>query len=76
MVGYMVAQPVSSSTEGESAQEKRMARRMYVQPVGRFAAKCRFSAFKGTYFDNPDMKMIVNAIKLPSVVAKEVAKAV
>jgi len=67
MVGYMVSQPVSSTAEGEGASEKKIARRMYVQPVGRFAAKCRFSSFKGTYFDNPDMKMIMKAINLPTV---------
>ena len=67
MVGYLVAKPVGAQAEGEDAEsggDKKMARRLYVQPIGNFAAKCRFSSFKGTYFDNPTMETIIKAIKL------------
>lgn len=56
MVGYLVL----AVQEGED--DKVMARRLYVQPVGRFAAKNRFSAFKGNQFDNPTIGSILKAV--------------
>jgi hypothetical protein len=43
---------------------KSIPRRMFIQPVGRYAAKNRFSSFKDTYFDNPTMKSILTQVGL------------
>lgn len=56
MVGYLV---MGSSEGGEQP-----IRRLYVQPGARYAAKCRFSRFKGQYIENPSMKTIFEAIGL------------
>lgn len=46
-------------------------RRLWVQPAGRFAAKCRFSKFKGTHFDNPTIKSILDAVGLTQTLKSE-----
>jgi hypothetical protein len=56
VVGYLVT--------GEATQDGKLPRRLYVQPTGRFAAKCRFSKFKGTYFDNPTIGSILKQVGL------------
>lgn len=56
MVGYLVMGP--QEVDGET----KLVRRLYVQPVGRFSAKCRFSNFKGNYFDNPTIKSILSGV--------------
>jgi hypothetical protein len=33
-------------------------RRLFLQPVGKFDAKCRIASFKGSYLDNPTMEDI------------------
>ncbi len=58
MVGYYV---LATGTEDEV-----LRRRLYVQPVGRFAAKCRFTSFKGNYFDNPTIEKILESVGLLS----------
>ncbi len=55
MVGYYVLRP--GGEDGGDA-----ARRLYVQPVGRWNAKCRFTSYKKPYFDNPDMDDIIKAV--------------
>ncbi len=55
MVGYL------ASVKGE---EGKLTRKLYVQKVGRFDAKCRFPAFKGTHFENPTIGSILKAVKL------------
>lgn len=58
MVGYLVI--------GQPSEETGVIpRRLYVQPSGRWAAKCRFSRFKEGHFDNPTMEEIVERIGLP-----------
>ncbi|KKL66145.1 hypothetical protein LCGC14_2147940, partial [marine sediment metagenome] len=57
LVGYYV---LATGTEDEV-----LRRRLYVQPVGRFAAKCRFTSYKGNYFDNPTIGMILKDVGLP-----------
>jgi len=57
MVGYYVLRP--GGEDGSDA-----ARRLYVQPVGRWNAKCRFTSYKKPYFDNPDMDDILKAVGL------------
>lgn len=54
VVGYM---------RMDQANEK-MVRRMFVQPVGRFAAKCRFAAYKKPYFDDPTIGGILQSVGL------------
>lgn len=57
MVGYLVV--------GQEAQEGQpLPRRLYVQPGGRYAAKSRFSAYRGAYFDNPTMEKILKDVGL------------
>lgn len=52
IVGYLkTGQVVEGKTEAP--------RRLYVQPVGKFDAKNRKSAFKEPYFDNPTMSTIM-----------------
>ena len=75
MVGYLTSGAVAA-VEGGETNEKTIGRRMYVQPVGRFAAKNRFSMFKGTYFDNPTMETIFRSVGLlPKLAAKTAAGA-
>ena len=59
VVGWLVRARVGGDDEGK------MRRRLYVQPTGKFQAKCRFSAFKGDYFDDPTIETIMKAVKLP-----------
>ena len=57
MVGYLVV--------GQSeAEDKPLPRRLYVQPNPRFAAKSRFSAYRGAHFDNPTMEKILRDVGL------------
>ena len=57
VVGFLVI--------GQTAEEgKALPRKMYVQPAGRWAAKCRFSKFKGVAFENPSLKSILNEVGL------------
>jgi hypothetical protein len=55
MVGYL---QVGTSDQGIPP------RRLGVQPGNRFEAKCRFSRFKGAYFDDPSMGKILHAVGL------------
>jgi len=45
-------------------EEGKVARRLYVQPIDRFAAKNRFAAFKEPYFENPTISGILKAVGL------------
>ncbi|KKK66256.1 hypothetical protein LCGC14_2965920 [marine sediment metagenome] len=56
MVGFLVL--------GATTEDGRIPRRLYVQPTGKFAAKCRFSSFKGDHIDNPTIKVILDAVGL------------
>ncbi len=49
-------------------------RALFVQPSGRWQAKCRFSAFKGIRFDDPHIKSILEAVGLRKSVTKAKAK--
>jgi len=55
VVGYLT---IVKSDEGKAI------RRLYVQPIERFAAKNRFVAFKETHFDNPTIGGILKAVGL------------
>jgi len=57
MVGYMVL---------VKGSDDEMHRRMWVQPVGRFKAKCRFSNYTKTHFDDPTLAKILKAVGLTS----------
>lgn len=65
MVGYLViGNPVEEETkEGVISI---IPRRLFVQPgpSGKYNAKCRFPKFKGAYFDDPTMEMILDAVGL------------
>lgn len=56
IVGYLVLG--SPNDKGE------IPRRMFVQPIGRYAAKNRFSCCKASHFDNPTMKSILTGVGL------------
>ena len=43
--------------------EKEVARRLWIQPVGKFDAKTRMASFKDPYIDAPDMTKIMLAFK-------------
>jgi len=64
VVGYLVI----GQAENENDP---LPRRLYVQPVKgqRFNAKCRFSSFKGSYFDNPTMGTILETVGLISALS-------
>ncbi len=55
VVGYLV---IGKGEDGT------LHRRLHVQPIGRYAAKCRFSTFKGNHFDDPTMMDILEAVGL------------
>jgi hypothetical protein len=59
VVGYLVMGVPES-------EEAPIPRTLYVQPVKgqRFAAKCRFSSFKGSYFNNATMGKILETVGL------------
>ena len=67
VVGFLVLKSVE--------EEGKTERRLWVQPAGRFAAKCRFSTYKKAYFDNPTLPSIVAAVGLLGPVAKQRADA-
>ncbi len=52
VVGYLCQR---EDSDGKSV------RRVFVQPVGKFAAKNRKGSFKGSHFDNPTIPMIMEA---------------
>ena len=54
IVGYLVI--------GAAAEDGSIPRRMFVQPVGRYAAKNRWSSYKKAHFDNPTMRSILTAV--------------
>jgi len=56
VVGYLV---IGQGEEGQPAP-----RRLYVQPGARYAAKSRFSRYRGTFFDNPTMAGILHDVGL------------
>ncbi len=56
MVGYLQV--------GSPRDDGTIPRRLHVQPTGKFAAKCRFSSFKGSHFDDPTIESILEAIDL------------
>ncbi len=56
MVGYLVT--------GQADEEGNIPRRLYVQPSGRHAAKCRFSGYKKPFFENPTVGDIIKAVGL------------
>jgi len=45
-------------------EEGKPLRRLFVQPIDRFAAKNRFAAFKDPWFDNPTIESILKAVGL------------
>jgi hypothetical protein len=57
IVGYLTAGKLA---EGQTEA----ARRLYVQPVGKFDAKCRRASFRGSYIDDPTMGSILKAVGL------------
>lgn len=56
IVGYYVL--------GQPKDDGSIPRRLYVQPVGKFSAKCRFSNFKEAFFENPTMGSILQKVGL------------
>jgi hypothetical protein len=57
VVGFLTVTPGSDDAKG-------LQRRLWVQPVGKFDAKCRFSNYKGTHFDSPTIKSILTKVGL------------
>lgn len=55
IVGYLI---VGQVPEGKTEAP----RRMYFQPVGKFDAKCRLANLEGSYFDDPVMQDIWEAV--------------
>jgi len=55
IVGFLV---VTADGSGEDV------RRMFVQPSAKYDAKNRLSSYKGSYFDNPSMGSILQAVDL------------
>lgn len=64
LVGHLV---VGEAQPTEDDPDPAAPRRMYIQPGPRFSAKNRFRKYRKSYFDNPDMRMIVEAIGLPTL---------
>lgn len=56
IVGYL--------TKGATVEGEEVARRLYVQPSGKWDAKCRYSTYKGTFFEDPTLKNILKAVGL------------
>lgn len=57
IVGYL-----TNGKPTEQAPED-VPRRLFVQPIDRFDAKCRISSYKKPYFDQPSMAKIMAAFK-------------
>lgn len=57
LVGYLVS--LQATEDGQPNP-----RRLFVQPGPRHSAKCRFSRFKGNYFDNPSIGGILKTVGL------------
>lgn len=70
LVGFLTVGKATKDPD-ESEGEVIIPRRMYVQPVGKFNAKCRFSSYKLPYFDNPDVEGILKAVGLLKPKSKE-----
>jgi hypothetical protein len=66
LVGYLRLMKKSPGAEAATEPED-IPRRMYVHPVGRFDAKCRFASYKDAYFTDPTIKGILEAVGLTSV---------
>jgi hypothetical protein len=64
VVGYLVTMPITD--------KGLIPRRLWVQPAGKFAAKCRFPEYTGTHFDNPTIKKILSAVGLLPTLGKPV----
>lgn len=58
LVGYLT---VNMTTKNE---ERVIVRRMYVQPIGRWIAKCRFASYREQWFDNPTMPEVLKGVGL------------
>ena len=56
MVGFYVL--------GQPGDDGQIPRKLYVQPVGKFSAKCRFSSYKESTFDSPTIKKILDSVGL------------
>lgn len=54
IVGYLVA--------GKAKEGEQPPRRLYVQPEGRWDAKCRFAAYKSGHFDDPTLLSMMKAL--------------
>lgn len=59
IVGFL--QPVESKASADDVLVEARPRRLWVQPVGPFAAKSRAASWQGTHFDNPTMSDIAKA---------------
>lgn len=59
VVGYLV----NGKPEKEEGE---IPRRLYVQPIDRFDAKCRISSYKKPWFDQPSMRKIMAVFKQSS----------
>jgi hypothetical protein len=65
VVGYMQTVPVPNVGE---------VRRMFVRRTRQFDAKCRFSGFKGQYWDNPTMPSILKDVGLIQAVTDKTTR--
>lgn len=54
IVGYLVA--------GKAKEGEQPPRRLYVQPEGRWDAKCRFAGYKLGHFDDPTLSSMMKAL--------------
>ena len=73
VVGRLVTQHPAAPTDINAVEVGKATRVLWVQPVGRFDAKCRFSSFKGSHFVDPTIESILRAVGL--LVAREQAAA-
>ena len=61
VVGYLVTLP---PVDEEGGKDKRLPRRLWIQPVSNWAAKSRFANYKGNYFDDPSFPKILKSVGL------------
>lgn len=66
LVGHLVVGSIAETAvaEGEEIPDAVAARRMYIQPGPRHAAKSRFTRYKKPYMDNPTMLTIMKDVGL------------
>lgn len=66
MVGYLIIGTPKEEETKDGGVISTIPRRLFVQPgpSGKYNAKCRFPKFKGAYFDDPTMSMILDAVGL------------